>query len=1155
MKCHDSHRRTPLAQLATRHPLPTTPRRQAGMALVVTLAVVVLVTIAAMAFFSRATSNRTIEHSRANQVLASQLAETAQDYVIAQFLKEMTTNAQAFTNNGVTVYQVTNPAGMVPQRLLAQSSMTNDTNFANLVRQSAPSADPNASPDSTATASQNGRVVTAGRWNAPILNFGSGFTADDQLPNWIYVNRDGTVANAASSNAIGRFAYNVYDTGGLLDANVAGYPSAVTGTNLQAIKSTLAGADLAALGLAQTAIDALVAFRNPQATSASAYANYVAGATKTGFLKNIVTNASGTGVTTNNFFASRQDLIRYAKTQNAPLTNALPLLAHASRASTAPSWGPTNPASSTIDYATLANTNTGTNRLFPNARVKGGFTRRDGTEAEPGEALVNSRFALDKLAWLGADGPVAPGTAATIQRDFGLAWDSANKRWNYVGHTGNTVQSAIKTLDQVASDNREPNFFELLKAGILAGSLGGGSFDGGFGTVGSPLYARTKDAAAQANWRNTARIGRLADYHVWQLGANIIDQADADSFPTRITFEAGEFQNSANPALEAERGISANLASVHGQEALPYFSKIIPSSYRPQANTAMVPGAQPTYRAFTRHWMRFELWNPYADAAGPSAPQVRIKYINPTGNTGRSLRMRLSSYDNNNWWISSPGAGSASNPAPTLTLTPAASAGFGSPKVVAPADADAGTTTPQNILSEAGGGQFAGLWLGDMNAPDTRIAGTPPPADLNLDGVIDGTESLNAALTSAQNHGPIVTGGSFPGNINDSYADFDLQVNVNGAWLTYQTVRNFEHASQTHWYWSVGDLTNPAINETQTVMMAFTAPDPRTQRFEIRRWHDVNAAGTGHVWSRTGADYSADLFGRFPVNTRGRLMRNSTDGTSMPSFKNGNSSAAVAGASGWDATDNNRPVADYTENASASGVSYTDVDGIRRPGDSIGTGHRPFGGPANTKPVILNRPLRSAAEIAFAFRDLPWKSLDFFSADSGDAALLDLFSATDEPAAAAGKVSLNSAPAPVLASLLRGTDRWLGGAASLPVSDADAIAIAEEIRSYLADPARKAVNPADLATGFLASLDAADSTKYPAVKHQREAVVRALAGSTETRMWNLLADIIVQSGRFPGASVAAGNFAVESEARTWLQMSLDRFLARPAARSAEAVGE
>src|SRR5262249_27729961 len=143
-------------------------------------------------------------------------------------------------------------------------------------------------------------------------------------------------------------------------------------------------------------------------------------------------------------------------------------------------------------------------------------------------------------------------TAATVQRDFGLAWDptksSAGLRWQYVGASGSTVQAAIKTLSQVAAENREPNFFELLKAAILNGSVGLGSSGATF------VAAETKYYSPPLS----------SDYQIMQIGANIIDQWDSDNIPTFIAFK--------DP-------VTATIYEIAGVENLPYLNKLVFKPY------------------------------------------------------------------------------------------------------------------------------------------------------------------------------------------------------------------------------------------------------------------------------------------------------------------------------------------------------------------------------------------------------------------------------------------------------------------------------------------------------------------------------------------------------------------------------------------------
>src|SRR5205085_250259 len=130
----------------------------------------------------------------------------------------------------------------------------------------------------------------------------------------------------------------------------------------------------------------------------------------------------------------------------------------------------------------------------------------------------------------------------------------------YVGPTGTTVQTAIKRLDEVAALNREPNFFELLKAGILSGSVGIGSGTGNVRTF----------VNAQAKYYSTV-APTSSDYQIMQIGANIIDQWDSDNVPTFINFGGNELA---------------------GIENLPYLNKLVFKPYW----TSKITGPTTTYK-------------------------------------------------------------------------------------------------------------------------------------------------------------------------------------------------------------------------------------------------------------------------------------------------------------------------------------------------------------------------------------------------------------------------------------------------------------------------------------------------------------------------------------------------------------------------------
>src|SRR5206468_8059134 len=86
--------------------------------------------------------------------------------------------------------------------------------------------------------SANGRSITSTRWNGHYLVPKGDPTTDNSspipaftgaTPDWVFVTDAGaTPIPSPNSAVIGRYAYAVYAQGGLVDMNVAGYPSGTT---------------------------------------------------------------------------------------------------------------------------------------------------------------------------------------------------------------------------------------------------------------------------------------------------------------------------------------------------------------------------------------------------------------------------------------------------------------------------------------------------------------------------------------------------------------------------------------------------------------------------------------------------------------------------------------------------------------------------------------------------------------------------------------------------------------------------------------------------------------------------------------------------------------------------------------------------------------
>jgi Tfp pilus assembly protein PilX len=637
-----------------------------GFAIVLVLGVVVLLTVLILAFFSYSLLQRQIADSSANQLKADVFAQGAVDNIIGDLKQEIVDGSTStLTVTGTvtnTVYTPSSAATMIPYRAGSDSSWTN------LVKRSAfnvkfyPSGNgyaqngPNRAANCNSTQSSlNGRYYTPARWNDALLlpptsstDFTPSTSTTFTAPDWILVAQNGSNPTIWNSNMVasplqtttvtGRYAYCIYDEGGLLDVNVVGSPS--TPADSQApYKTAEAYVDLTQLAdssgnpyLTTAQVDKLVNWRNAaslQQTAPSgqtAYGAYVL-SNPTGFLKTANTSLTA-GTTTpvgqsDNMFTSRQQLINVFNNNlggglpGLPLLSALQYMTTFSRDISQPSFAPNTSRPTVLAPSSGGNNATGLdnqiNPGFLTVRVTGTFTRNDGTTATVGEPLVKKRFALNRLAWLTYQGPsalrtqyaygsaspgntstdydmwslvntygVSPallsqGTAANIQNYFGLDWDATNHRWLYDYHNSAGAPAtgsvgAIMRLGAIAAlgtSAHEPDFFELLKAGVNVGSI---------------AKAITNDPPGATTSGVTYYINEyLKDYNVdesiIQLGANIISQADVTGYPTRIAFNNGD-------NLSAVMGLGANIAvEYQGVKNLPYIYRVRDSVFKLGAPT------------------------------------------------------------------------------------------------------------------------------------------------------------------------------------------------------------------------------------------------------------------------------------------------------------------------------------------------------------------------------------------------------------------------------------------------------------------------------------------------------------------------------------------------------------------------------------------
>jgi hypothetical protein len=1127
-------------------------RARRSSALVLTLAGLVLISGLLLIFFDQSTLNRRISFSSASQDEADILAHSALDYIVGDLRTEIaagSASSASYTSNSIPIYVPTGNSTAAPFRVSDQS-------FANLVAQSAssfpfwsgngygstfPAPIRSAANNSTLIPSQNGRYISTGRWNEPGLLGDPGSGTAPQGPNaayttpdWIVITRQGAVTNASSADpskpsdlpapsilannsdtnsdfVVGRYAYTIYNEGGLLDMNVAGYPSSVATTDFPTKRGLLPQVDVANL-LGNAAVNdptpttdanALVGWRNQAtATSANAYTNYVM-TTTNGF-----TAVASLGGNTDQAFVSRQDLINYIKTKangNQIPTSALQYLGTFSRELNAPSYTPgVDMAQNTIQSAyksfqTTYQTNNlqalpggGTglpygldaefNPSLINIRVSTGFTRAvslgmsDDSAAVPGEPLIKHRFPLSRLAWIGYNGPAGGATAAQILGAFGLTWEAmpGNSAVGNVWVYSHGDANRILTLAEVAAAGREPDFFELLQAGIEVGSLG-----------------NSHNNTVATNNLNT---DGNTYFQILQIGVNAIDQYQTGSYPTRVYFA---------PAV-ADTGAPSQYLFC-GLKNLPYLNRILFIPYR-----VMDSGNVPDPAVSC--WAIFEVWNPHAQAqaAAASGPQ--------------KFRIVAENYSYCDL-LPTKGGPPLNSPAVNLgspkTVLGAASGGGGEVDFSAANFSSPILLTASNASSPNASGKFT-------------VTTTDGPANLvgMLLGQVTAADNVQSPLyQTAQTYSTV-------GSRSDPapYVHFYLQYASGNQWLTYSCLP----------YENLGSSTSidNAFTVVQLPDFYHERPDPRTSRL-----------GTGDYWVN------------IPLGST--LRPDSTSGYSYRYEQGPGSVTNEPLYPGWTLGADPGGTGTYflgpiSENNPKSSVTYySDVDGVVRLADGAyanGTIGLPLAtGNFDSRPLNLNRPFRSVADLGYVFRDAPWKQLDFFTSNSADAALLDLFCLNESPPSGveAGRVDLNTRQPIVLSSVLTGAIQ--SEADNTTLSSSDAASIANAIVSWTSNPANgPLLNRSEMVTK-LANIytypGGANPSEDSVIKRRREASVRALADVSNARTWNLLIDVIAQSGRYPKNASDLNHFVVEGERRYWLHVAIDRYTGKVIAQQLEPVYE
>ena len=1272
--------------------LPKAQRRNSGIALVITLALLVLVAVAVTAFMTRSTTNQQITTGSSNGVVADVFADGATQEIISGLQKEMWDTSGQPTpapspSPAPILFPMTNPTAINPSRevnpnipAFPTTAGTPNPNapyaqFANLVKQSysgvptysggtSPAPSP-ASSIPTTTAAVGGTAHDGAYWNQPQLAsvLSSDTTTLNYLvPDWIYTARDGThptVFNSSrliqpggslsSNSVVGRYAYNIYDIGGLLNANVAGYgaiaptvPNNNSADNMiiPGYKGSSLMADLSGLALGGTLSinnastssisglqHLLTNFRYSQ-TGSTAFALLFGSGQYAGWLQpflpqydpgtQVGTPISSTYITSNSFL-SRQDLITWVNSQLATQSSGggsptwvLPYLTHFSYDTDAPTYTP-DPARR-MDTASVAqggndaaNSDQVINPSLNSPTATNSNNQSVNLCDTNGYPLVKGRFPLSAISLFNNIYPGKPPVGTTvisqIRYDFGLVWNNSLNCWDYQDWEGGT---SIKKISDIAAlpTSRSPNFFELLKAAITAGSLGK---QWGEGYDNDPNYV----------------LGNLHDsslnFQIIQIGANIISQATPNYYPTDIHY-------------------TDNSNDIHfwGVKDLPYLYRTrvlygTVGTFNTPAHMHANGTGGSGYSKLGAIVLQPELWNPHAPntlslaTAYPKAFRVVPNTVNPV-----SIRTYHGSAPGISWEKSVNPPTTDANALPGIVYGDYQ--GAGGPYLANPVSYKGGANPNAYIQFSCPTPSASANTLNTYREPvplaapgfpDSTVVGFPSPATLTAGSPTwDGSPNTQIAVTTPDSTIPPVfsstTSHTILGFLMGYYcagpalADAGSgsaltisQINPAGNSPLITTTLQLQYSIDGTTFYPYDYMS--CAEESGNGNGSFNISVSSNQQTEVGTRVDPRSQRWGNYWMRL-YNHSAAQY-----DSSGSLFPGLTGTpTSDLTTYQGSLNSSPQGLN-WKLGASNQPLGWLQINqgpgsTSTSGAYYADPDGVYRPADGayastgnvvglpevmVGTtGGSSITGSASTydsRPVVLNRPFQSVAELGYVFRDTPWRSLDFISPQSGDSALLDVFcvygpdpwsyaAKTYNPAnlnttyltttgLTAGKVNLNTHQIPVLAALLKGafiTTPTNNTSRPATLTDTQSTAVAGALVGWTtsSDTSNKGPlrNPAEL-VGKLAAGSGSSGSTYSGfsstltgplgvqgsnsttIKQQRECVMHALADSGTTRTWNLFIDLVAQTGQLaPNASSTGslGSFVVKGEQHVWVSVAIDR---------------
>jgi hypothetical protein len=856
---------------------------------------------------------------------------------------------------------------------------------------------------------------------------------------------------------------------------------------------------------------------------------------------------------------------------------------------------------------------------------------------------------------------------------------------------------------------RDPDFFELLKAAVGAGSIAKGSmninaFIGNDINSVHPYYYQ-------------AQLDTNLDYAIIQLGANIIDQAKVDGYSTRIVFNDGndpphEFRgvenlpylyrlNSASLKLRMENP-PATATDVAGTLKDPGVAAIVdvPTIWNPYDAKSPLGDPSPAGAGASPALVTATNFRLIADSVQPDS----LAATNTTGTTGAIgyTTFIADGYDENQvqsktsgveklWTTGTGGTGTPITPTLSLVGTSSPiypgnsqmtfvvpdSTLFREPTVLAmpnyPAKSQLALGAPpsaivQYNLIQNQYGQPAyknGGFLSDapnpLNLPLALPASQPyigifaaiyPVEFASGTGASTLYRSDYANLIAYNGVGPYLTYRLQYRDPNTSSSAYSGPATIDppGSWVTYDekyTQFNTIYLG-TAFGASAGNLADQADAGPGGDWQSYA--DPRTSRFsaingraltssvstpgetgESQEFADPNTAdgiGPEEVTDRPDVNAGYAISSNRPGSGEAEFDALAAAGWNISTSSNGHFRIGMISQNSSLIYDNGVRFNGDSQNNSSIGdgpqhTYFSDPDGVTR--GAMGVYRTAFGtAPAydtvglplataypggynflltgtyqgQSRPYFLHRPFRSVAELGYVFSGTPWKNIDFFTPQSGDDSLLDLFTINETPTESsdpnslvAGTVNLNARQAPVLQALLAGAyvdEALASGVATTPfspITGAEANEILTSVSGLISRTESTATGEGplqnvselvgrwdsalaqgsnyatgytgpsgDLTNAYAAAFSGGTLEMMQNVQRLRESVIRPLAEVGNTRVWNLMIDLVVQDGQYPATATGFDNFAVSGEQRYWVHEAIDRSTGQIVDQSVETVG-